>query len=250
MVLNPIVDDSTAQTPSRIWEAIEERQKTPAAEHWIVTQPSHAALAADIAAALREDLFGPIDETVVRSIALHDAGWSMDDAEQIQRLRSDLKQKPGSFVSAGAATYLAAWTSSIDTAERFSPIGGYIVSRHFERLSSRAGSAGQGKLAGFQAKEKARQKRLRAATGKDEAQLERLVDALQFCDVVSLYLCCGSRREVTLDNPALRMARFGDEYRLDPSPFRQSGQQFSFGALRHPAPPSRCNSSATFYLTL
>jgi hypothetical protein len=99
--------------------------------------------------------------------------------------------------------------------------------------------------------------------------LERLVDALQFCDVLSLYLCCGAAAAVKLDEPKLEIRRNGDEYRLKPSPFR-TRQQFSFSALRHPvtqparsgrrdtqahdkpaeSSPSRMQSGATFYVNL
>src|SRR5690242_16852309 len=106
MVLFPITDEKPSSTPVSAWPAIEDRLKQSAAEYWLVTQPSHAALAGDLAAALRDDAFGPIDQTIARSIALHDAGWSMDDAEQIQRLRGSPKEKPSSFLEASTDSFL------------------------------------------------------------------------------------------------------------------------------------------------
>lgn len=250
MVLFPIADEKDSSIPVSAWTAIEERLKQSAAEYWLVTQPSHAALAGDLAAALRDDLFGPIDQTTARSIALHDAGWSMDDAEQIQRLRSQPKQKPSSFLDASSDSFLHAWTGSIETAAKFAPIGGYLVSRHFERLSMRTDEKSAPQLEVFRKREKGRQQKLKKTLNQDEAALERLVDALQFCDVLSLYVCCGSSRTVRFDKLGITGTRKGDEYRLEPSPFRDA-RQFSFSALRHPvAKDKKGQSGATFYINL
>ena len=250
MVLFPITDEKNSSTPVSAWSAIEERLKQPATEYWLVTQPSHAALAGDLAGGLRDDLFGPIDEVAARSIALHDAGWSMDDAEQIQRLRSQPKQKPSSFLDASSDSFLRAWTGSIETAAKFDPIGGYLVSRHFERLSLRTDKNDTVKHEAFRKREKERQQKLKKNLNRDEAALERLVDALQFCDVLSLYLCCGSSRTVKIEKPGITVSRQGDEYRLHPSPFREA-KQFSFSALRHPvANGKKGQSGGTFYINL
>jgi Protein of unknown function (DUF3891) len=250
MVLFPIVDEQEQGARAvSAWAAVQEQQEQRASAYWVVTQPSHAALAGDLAAALREDLFGPIDATVVRAIALHDAGWSMDDAEQIQRLRKDAKQKPSSFIEAPADRFLEAWSGSIETAEKFAPIGGYIVSRHFERISQRD-NHNQAKLETFRKRERQRQEKLRKITDREEGALERLVDALQFCDLLSLYLCSGSARAARFDQAGLTVTREGDGYRLEPFPFKEP-RQFSFSALRHPAEKGKKRESgATFYINL
>ena len=175
MVIFPIADERTSAESVSVWPAIEGRLKQNASAYWLVTQPSHAALAGDFAAALREDLFGPIDQTVARSIALHDAGWSMEDAEQIQRLRSDPKQKPSSFLDADTDQFLRAWTASIETAQRFAAVGGYLVSRHFDRLSLHGEQKGKSKLEAFRKREKERQQMLRTGINHEQPALERLV---------------------------------------------------------------------------
>jgi hypothetical protein len=251
MVIFPIIEE---QNPSAgtvpIWKAVEELQRQTATDYWLVTQPAHAALAGELAAALREDLFGPVDATVARSIALHDAGWSMDDAEQIQRLRSDPKLRPSSFLEASVDQALRAWTASIETAEKFAPIGGYLVSRHFERLSKRLGKESQAKVESFRKREAQRQQGLRTGLKQDEPSLERLVDALQFCDVLSLYLCCGSARTVEISEQKITISRTGGDYRLVPSPFKKPCQ-FAFSALRHPVRGNKKEKSgATFYINL
>jgi hypothetical protein len=174
----------------------------------------------------------------------------MDDAEQIQRLRSDPKLRPSSFLEASLDQALRAWTVSIETAEKFAPIGGYLVSRHFERLSKRLGSKSQAKLGSFRKREAQRQLGLRADLKQDEASLERLVDALQFCDVLSLYLCCGSARMVEISEQKITISRADGDYRLVPIPFSKPFQ-FAFSALRHPIRGSKKdNSGATFYINL
>src|SRR5260370_593039 len=126
MVIHPILDETKhSKEPISAWRAVEDRQRLPAPGYWVVTQPSHAALAGELAAALREDLFGRIDATIARAIALHDAGWSMDDAEQIQRLRANPKERPTSFLDAAAGQFLRAWTGSIEAVQKISAIGGY-----------------------------------------------------------------------------------------------------------------------------
>ena len=250
MVIFPIADERTSAESVSVWPAIEGRLKQNASAYWLVTQPSHAALAGDLAAALREDLFGPIDQTVARSIALHDAGWNMEDAEQIQRLRSDPKQKPSSFLDADTDQFLRAWTASIETAQRFAAVGGYLVSRHFDRLSLHGEQKGKSKLEAFRKREKERQQMLRTGINHEQPALERLVDALQFCDALSLYLCCGSSQTIKFERPALTVSRRSDEYRIQPSPF--SGQrQFSFSALRHPVLTGKSvQSGATFHINI
>ena len=82
MVIFPIADERNNDSLSA-WPAVEERQRQSGSSYWLVTQPAHAALSGELASWLREDLFGPIEDKVARSIALHDSGWSMADAEQI-----------------------------------------------------------------------------------------------------------------------------------------------------------------------
>src|SRR5690349_21848224 len=179
MVIFPIADERN-NVSLAAWPAVEERQRQSASSYWLVTQPAHAALSGELAASLREDLFGLIDETVARSIALHDSVWSMADAEQIQQLRANPKAMPKSFIACAANEFLRAWTLSIETAEKFSPIGGLLVSRHFERITMRNGDADQSKLQTFRTREKQRQQSLKRKIEVEQTALERLVDALQF----------------------------------------------------------------------
>src|SRR6185312_9908998 len=141
-----------------------------------------------------------------------------------------------------------AWIASIDTAEKFAPIGGYLVSRHFERLSQRDDAKDQAKLEAFRKREKQRQQRLKTKLDRDEEALEKLVDALQFCDLLSLYLCCGSKTNVVFSNPKVRLERDGEAYRISPNPFK-GAHQFTFSALKHPLTGAKKRESgANFYI--
>lgn len=250
MVLFPITEDDVSAAPVSAWTAVQERQTRDASSYWVITQPAHAALAGNLAAALREDLFGKIDPTMARAIALHDSGWSLDDAEQIQNLRAGKQQKPASFLLADADRFLNAWTASIEIAEKFVPIGGYLVSRHFERLSQRDNSREQQKLEAFRKRERHRQQRIKTKINHAEPELERFVDALQFSDLLSLYLCCGSGQSVKFENPKIRVEREGEAYRISPNPFK-GAQQFTFSALKHPLSGNKKRESgASFYINL
>jgi Protein of unknown function (DUF3891) len=268
MVLHPILDDAPGTgEPVSAWDAVVHAQHLEADEYWLVPQPAHAALAGEIAEKLKPEFFGFIDATVARSIALHDAGWSSADAEVIAQLRAPATKKsrkrPLSFLDAAPAEAIRAWTGSIETAEKFSPIGGYIVSRHFVRVSAFPAGVGRGSFDSFVAQEERRQSRLLRKIKQSKEELEQLVDALQFCDLLSLYLCCGAKQSAIIHTgkTELKVVRGGAEYRLQPSIF-EGTQQFSFPALRYP-PSSRdrvgtasragsngVKDSAVFYINL
>src|SRR5215471_1672058 len=140
MVIRPVLQDEAEKREEEAvsaWQAVEETQHAKAADYWLIPQPAHAALAGDIAAKLRPELFGAIDPTISRCIALHDSGWSEADAAAIQALRSSKmsKARPLSFLDVDPAEAVKAWTGSIETAEKFAPVGGYLVSCHFTRLA-------------------------------------------------------------------------------------------------------------------
>src|SRR5437763_7094885 len=110
------------------------------------------------------------------------------------------------------AQFLAAWQRSIETAQTVSPAGGYIVSRHFYRLAEHRASSVEDsarerqKLEAFLATETRRQKTLSA--GQPDGQLDLWTDLLQFCDLLSLYICCGATENVIFPK------YFGIEVRL------------------------------------
>lgn len=236
MVIRPVLQDRVENSeakPVSAWQAVEETQHAKAAQHWFIPQPAHAALAGDMAQKLRPDLFGAIDSTIARCIALHDAGWSAADAAAIQALRSSKTGtiRPLSFLDVAPADAVKAWTASIETTEKFAPVGGYLVSCHFTRLAE-SYSKDRPEARPFVERERKRQQRILSTSKESKERLDRWVDALQFCDLLSLYLCCGARRKalISIGGIATEITSSAGEYKLSPSPF-SGPQQFSFPAL-------------------
>lgn len=238
-----------------IWTAIERSQRQDFSSGcWLVPQPAHAALSGDIAAQLDAQAFSDIEPDVAHAFALHDAGWSLDDAAIIQDSRArGAKAKPYSFVAAHPRNTAAAWTGSIAIAGKASPLGGYLVSRHFAAIGQHHRAhvdAATGKiLDGFLTQEHTRQQKLRKRLPQGDSELDRLVAALQFCDLLSLYLSCGLEGDVEfpqmIAGQAIQLRRAGNGVRLAPNPFARE-ETFTISAIRHPK--IGLESSATFPL--
>jgi len=227
MILRPCapaeIEHSEVVQPA--WPVIEQTENNCARPCWIVTQPDHAALAGDIAARLGPPLIDAVDEEVISGIALHDEGWTRFDSPMPAR-----DEELISFFDVTADTALTAWRSSIASAEGAGPMAGAIVSRHFWRIASmrisqeKDGPREIDMLQRFLTEEQSRQERLVPGQWR---QMEAFTDVLQFCDVLSLYLCCGATQDVSFPqkfrgaSPVLRrQATSGDSVcRFEPSPF-------------------------------
>lgn len=255
MILRPLEPPSiTSQSCVAAWPVVERLQRKTYDRCWMITQPSHAALAGEIAAVLAGPGapklprfpevrgFPEIDDALVRAIALHDAGWGLADAQAVNRSRTARPIPPRSFLMMEAAEVLEAWTQSIQTAQSVGPAGGFIVSRHFWRIAERRIAAGEDtaadrkKVEQFVAHEAQRQKLLAAKQPRRAADLEALTDLLQLCDLLSLYFCCGARECVDFPECCgleLRLQPQGSAYRLDPQVLK-SETQFRVAALRFP----------------
>jgi len=225
-----------AGPPLPAWEVIErtQRQMLGAAECWLITQPAHAALSAEIAAKLKPEAFGRIIDTTVRAIALHDAGWSASDANAIQASRSAGDKKGAKaapvkilpFMAISGNESINAWTGSVDTAEKVSPLGGFMVSEHFRSIAAMPTIHAKSPelMAKFVAKEESRQKKLRPKIAMADAALNRMVEGLRFCDLLSLYLCSGAQESIEFPqkiagkNIVLKRTGY-DDCSLAPCPF-------------------------------
>lgn len=247
VILRPLISDEPhhASAPQPVWPVIERTQLPRLTECWLIPQPAHAALSGEIAAHLDAKHFPGMTPEVVQAIALHDAGWGMADADAIQKSRAAKSQEkapsPKSFINLHPAEMVSIWTFSIDTTQKLSAIGGYLVSRHFAGI----GRAQAGKydskhaalFARFDEQERRRQEKLLpkvASTG----DLEALVTALQFSDLLSLYISCGvledaifpqkiDGREITLRRTAPNQGV------LEPFPLT-SATVFTISGVRHP----------------
>lgn len=269
MILRPLEPAPSSSEFVPAWPAVERIQRQTHKSCWLITQPSHAALAAELAASIAAPQFPVADEQILQAIALHDAGWGIPDAQAIMRSRSGKQQQPESFIATAVPQFLAAWEKSIETCQAVSPAGGYIVSRHFWRLAGHRvkfahdeSTQDRQKLESFLKAEEKRQKRLAGRQSLTMDKLELLTDLLQFCDLFSLYICSGATENVvfpeyfglqlrvkteifnTEQRREQRKIRTEDQdliddeavetYELDP-PVVKRGAEFVFAALRHPA---------------
>jgi hypothetical protein len=225
------------------WPVVERLQRQPYEQCWMITQPSHAALAGEFAGKLNFQKFPTLEADLIRAIAMHDAGWGLPDAQAVMRSRSGRHDAPKSFLQTEVAEFLIAWTESIDTVQPISAAGGYIVSRHFWRLAEHRLSHGadsprdRKKIEDFSARETTRQKKLAAKQSRNSAELEQLTDLLQLCDLLSLYICSGARESVEFPEclgARLKLSVEAEGYRCQPELIAQ-GTRFLVAALRHPA---------------
>jgi hypothetical protein len=224
------------------WPVVEQLQKQRFGSCWMITQPSHAALSGEIAARLSGPGIPKFDDEIIRAIALHDAGWGIPDAQAVTRSRSPKAIAPKSFLDTEVAEFLEAWTKSVQVAQTVGPAGGCIVSRHFQRLAAHRLAATDDKdrdrkqLQQFVDHETQRQKKLTAKQRRSTEELESLADLLQFCDLLSLYICCGACRNVEFPEyfgAKIRLTVENTAYKFDPM-LIEPGAQFSFAALRYP----------------
>ncbi len=201
-------------------------------------------LAGDLAARFDSAAFPALEPDAVRGIGAHDAGWAIFAAESgAAPPPLDAAGKPLCFFEIEPADFLRAWTASIDRAEDIAPVAGIIVSRHFcrlgqARLDSRPDPpAITSMLREFLAREGQRQRGLNERASRPQAELNHLTDTLQFCDLLSLYLCCGTRAAVEfpqkLGGRGVRLQWRDGACALDPSPF-SAGISLGVSARRYP----------------
>jgi hypothetical protein len=189
-----------------VFEAIAETQQRATPSDWYVTQPDHARISGEFAAAFDSRKVPNVREAIVRAIGMHDIGWMPYDGDvsspcKPTQLASGV---PLSFTNTEPEQFLRAWQGSIQAAQSTGPLGGLIVSAHFARLTHPyldrgAGTAEQRALVeAFLHREAARVDRLLPQAGLPLEEIEALVAVLQFCDLASLYVCANPAARVEL----------------------------------------------------
>lgn len=171
-----------------IWNAIQGAQMEKPA--LCITQLDHARLAGQIAQHIDPEFFPALEISIIQAISLHDEGWAELDSKPPVR----------SFLQVPPADFLRAWRGSISAAGKVSPLGALMVGGHFSRIGKTRLELASNTPAEVQLlseflaeQEQARRKQTLALS---EAQIEELIDLLQFCDVYSLYLCSGAQERV------------------------------------------------------
>lgn len=239
------------------WEAVARAEKTSSAKYYLVRQPDHARVSGDIAQQLAIAGAPPVDDDIVRGIGLHDEGWKDFDngSERLsatpatysgENVALNAEGRPLAFLDIKAGDFLRAWRGSIDSAEAVAPIAALIVSGHFCRLGkfglSMAAYAEDDarSVREFLASEKQRQGRWLRRQSRGESEMQYWTDVLQFCDLLSLYLCCGSKESVEFPQrigpkgETIRLQLQDAAFVLSPAPFAKE-VELSVEARPYPA---------------
>jgi Protein of unknown function (DUF3891) len=207
MILRPLLPEEDWRAAAQlqpVWQVVSRVEAMEAEQYLLVGQPDHARLSGEMAAKFRATFLPSIDEKTARAISAHDAGWSQFPFERELQGNPPLTEggRPQHFMQVAIDESLAAWRGSIKAAGEISPVGEYMVSGHFSRIArmriQMEVDPGEvvDHLASFAREEEAAQEKLEWQIPLPKAQLTELIDLLQFSDVLSLYLCCGSHDPV------------------------------------------------------
>jgi hypothetical protein len=214
MILRPEINPKTSA--SRVvpaWEAVARAQTVKADKYQLVRQPDHARLSGELAKHLAIPGAPPVTGEIVQAISLHDEGWADFDSgrERLQatparytdtNVARNADGKPLCFLDIHARDFLRAWRDSIASAQEAAPLGGLMVSGHFYRLGTFGLSTGRYTgndaqlIREFLEEEDRQCERLLPREKRSKQEVEYWTDVLQFCDLLSLYLCCGSEESV------------------------------------------------------
>ena len=234
---NPLPTPTLDFVPA--WDAILRTQKQSATEWQLIAQADHGALAGEMASKIARLDFPKLAPEVVQAIAIHDDGWRQID-EAARRRNSG---RPLSFFEEAPADIFKAWRCSIGAATQIAPIAGILVSEHFCRIArdfSRAATTPpevSQVMTTFVEREIAQQEELREQQNRDNEEINLLVDVLQFFDLLSLYVCCGSLENAEFPqrfkHKSFRLHHEIDRFRVEPSLFERS-TNFSIKSTQYP----------------
>jgi hypothetical protein len=238
VILHPLPTSGNADSPSSEfisgWDAVFRAQRVPASNWLLIAQPDHAVLAGDLAAHIQSRGFPPLSQEELQAISLHDEGWTEFDRQPQVR-----DGRPLSFLDCSPNDFLRAWSGSIECAERVGPLAALLVSEHFSRLArvSLETRGDDPSVRKFLQVESGRQERLLRLQPLSKTEIAIRVDVLQFCDLLSLYLCCGSSAAIEFpqkfDGVQVRLRREGEVCRLEPSLFAE-GVSLGVSARKFP----------------
>jgi uncharacterized protein DUF3891 len=204
MILRPLLSNSPATTAAEVepaWAIVSRTQAVEALQYLLITQPDHARLSAELAVLLRAPFMPEVKQTIAKAIAVHDDGWARRFPFE-RDLRGDPPRtntgRPQHFMQVTVEESIAAWTGSIKAAGEVSRLGEYMVSAHFSRIGRTRMQTEVDTpedlrhLEGFVQEEEEWQTKHEPEIGLGHEKLSAYVDLLQFCDLLSLYLCCGT----------------------------------------------------------
>ncbi len=181
-------EESSTVEPA--YQAFLKTQRSLHARYGLLFQSEHSRLAGSLAGALLPGVFGELNADVIAAIAHHDYGWDTSDQKQFDHLSEN---DPLSFTAVSASETLPSWISSIAHGRELGPLPAVLISRHCCLLGT-----GSEAHAGFVAAETIRRLEIERTLVCSAEQLRCWTAALGFCDLLSLYLCSGSKSPVTL----------------------------------------------------
>jgi hypothetical protein len=232
-----------------------------AQQYLLIAQPDHARLSGELAALFRASILPEVTQSIARAIAAHDDGWARRFAFE-RDLHGDPPRtntgRPQHFMQVPVEESLAAWTGSIKAAGEVSRLGEYMVSAHFSRIGrSRIQMEVDTPddlrhLEGFVHEEEEWQAKHETEIGLPKEQLSEYVDLLQFCDLLSLYLCCGTTQaaEFPQQFKGERISiRYDDGvYYTSPSLFADTPQRFYLPVRIYPSASGEGHTRIGFHV--
>ena len=185
-----------------------------------ITQPDHAALAAELMAAWRLWNFAahPRREAILLATREHDNGWLEED----EMTHVDAGGEPIDFVGAPAAVKHRIWPRAVARAARHDPYVGALVAHHATAVHAplRDDPAWRIFLAAMARERDA----LLAQAGADAAALTADYRVVQAGDQLSLVFCNAWRAPMA--GPGVRTILNGTRLEVTPDPF--DGQRIPF----------------------
>ena len=157
----------------------------------LLYQSEHSRLAGALARALSPDVFGDLTQDVIAAVADHDCGWDPSDRKQFESIAEG--SAPVSFTAMSPEQTLPSWVGSIAHGKQLGPLAEILISRHCCLLGTGAEEHEE-----FVERETKRRVQIESAALYSQAEYDRWTAALGFCDLLSLYLCSGSRAAVQL----------------------------------------------------
>jgi hypothetical protein len=264
MILRPLLADvaKSSLEPEPAWAVVSRSQSVDAAQYLLIGQPDHARLSGELATLFRAPFLPQVTQTVARAIAAHDNGWAK--RFEFERdlhgdpPRSEETGRPQHFMAVEVEDSLAAWEGSIKSAGDDSRLGEYMVSAHFARIGSARIQMEMDtpedlrKLETFVTAEEDWQAKHEAEIGLPKDQLLEYVDLLQFCDLLSLYLCIGSTQAVEFPQQFRGekiTVRYDDGvYYTSPGLFGETPQRFYLPVRIYPSASGEGHTRIAFHV--
>jgi hypothetical protein len=189
MILKPLSTSLAAERQSTqvrsARDVFIDAEKQVNAPFAIIFQAEHSILAGQLALALDGQAFGELPLEVIEATEQHDFGWNISDEGQVEQLG---RRSPRPFPDLSVDETLPSWRQSIAHAQHTGPLAYVLISRHFTLLGM-----GEPGRAEFLRSENERRAEAEHELPYATTDLDRWTAALGFCDLLSLYLCCGSR---------------------------------------------------------